>query len=69
MITKYDFLKLYNEVIDENDAVKLCGREKCKDLILMCTSMTEKPSGYFGCADTGMLNVENIVKFKKDMGD
>ncbi len=65
---KSEFLKKYNEVFNEDGSVKLCGREKCKDLIIACQVLSQTTSnGYFGNAVTGMMNVKNIQKFKKDI--
>ena len=58
------FLKLYSEVFDENDKVKLCGREKCKDLIICCMSLSK---GNFGNKDNGMMNIDNIIALKKEL--
>lgn len=49
----------YNKVFDENGDPRLCGREACKELILMCEeNMGHK--GLFGNIETGFMNVENI---------
>ena len=61
------FLTLYNEVIDEHGNVKLCGRDKCKDLIICCMSMNPDNAGSYGDVSTGIMNVANIVSFKKEL--
>ncbi len=57
--------KLYYEVFDTNDKITACGRDKCKSLILACQKLN--PQIDFGNADTGMMNVDNIVNFKKNL--
>lgn len=56
------FIEQYNRVFDENGQVKACGREECKNLINMCK--LEAPNEDFGNPLTGMMNVENIQKFR-----
>lgn len=53
----------YNKVFDENGQVKACGRNECINLINMCK--VEDPSLDFGNPFTGMMNVENIRKFRE----
>ena len=57
------FINQYNKVFDEQGNVKACGREACMDLINMCK--VQEPSTDFGNPLTGMMNVENIQKFRK----
>ncbi len=57
------FMEQYNKVFDVDGSVKPCGREECKNLINMCK--IELPSEDFGNPMTGMMNVENIQKFRK----
>ncbi len=57
------FINQYNKVFDENGNTKACGREACKDLINMCK--VEEPLTDFGDPMTGMMNIENIQKFRK----
>lgn len=58
---KEDILELYNKVFDKNGSVKLCGREKCIDLIraLSC----KYPDVNFGDTESGFMNVNIIKKY------
>jgi hypothetical protein len=56
--------KLYNNVFDVNGEIKLCGRNRCKDLIFACQEKFGKDID-FGSISTGMMNVENIKKYVK----
>lgn len=68
MVTKEDFSNIYEEVFNSDGSVKLCGREKCKDLIIACMVLSSNNNkGYFGNPDTGMMNVGNIQRFKKGL--
>lgn len=68
MVDKKTFENSYNEVFNPNGSVKLCGREKCKDLIIACMVLSKNDAkNYFGNPDTGMMNVENIQRFKKGL--
>lgn len=68
MIDKNEFKEKYDAVFNENGSVKLCGREKCKDLVIACMVLSKNGTkNYFGNPDTGMMNVENIQKFKKGL--
>lgn len=68
MIDKNEFKEKYDAVFDENGSVKLCGREKCKDLVIACMVLSKNGSkNYFGNPDTGMMNVDNIQKFRKGL--
>ena len=70
MIDKNKFKEKYDAVFNENGSVKLCGREKCKDLIIACMVLSKNGTkNYFGNPDTGMMNVENIQRFKKGLLD
>jgi hypothetical protein len=53
--------ELYNEVFDENGNVKLCGREKCKELIMACN--LKWPDIDFGDLTSGFMNIEKIKFF------
>ena len=64
---KEEFFKAYNLVFDDKNRVKLCGREKCRDLISKCLTLSEKEENYFGSAKTGMMNIDNIISLKKEM--
>lgn len=50
--------ELYNEVFDENGNVQLCGREKCKELIMACQLVW--PDIDFGDLNSGFMNVDKI---------
>lgn len=52
------FIKLYNEVIDNNGNIKVCGRDKCKELIEISDKLDKNT--YYGNIDTGMLNIEAL---------
>jgi hypothetical protein len=68
MIDKNEFKEKYDAVFNENGSVKLCGREKCKDLVIACMVLSKNGGkNYFGNPDTGMMNVENIQRFKKGL--
>ena len=68
MIDKNEFKEKYDAVFNENGSIKLCGREKCKDLVIACMVLSKKGTkNYFGNPDTGMMNVENIQRFKKGL--
>lgn len=56
-----DIKKLYVEVFDENGNVRLCGREKCKELIMVC--QLKWPDIDFGDITSGFMNVDNIKFF------
>ena len=58
---KEDILELYNEVFDKNGSVKLCGREKCIDLIRALSN--KYPEENFGDTESGFMNVNVIKKY------
>lgn len=53
-----NFFNCYNNVFDCNDDVKLCGREKCKELINACRLIN--PYGNYGDSLTGVMNIDVI---------
>lgn len=57
-------LDLYFKVFDQNDQVKVCGREACKKLIVALTedAADRGLSGRydFGSPDTGIMNLITI---------
>lgn len=59
------FFELYDRCIDENGHVKACGRDACKDLLRYFSDF-EYPEKY-GNIQTGMLNTEEIVKYRKEL--
>ena len=60
---RLDFLEAYDEVFDPDGSIKLCGRDKCKKLILMCESIAHP----FGNPDTGCMYVEAIKKLHEEI--
>lgn len=55
-----DFEREYNNVFDENDRVKLCGRDECIKLVSLAKEI--EPDKEFGNASNGMMKVHNIVE-------
>lgn len=55
-----DFLKLYEEIFDEHGYVRLCGREKCKELISLAQTIDSKSD--FGNINTGFMNINNLTR-------
>lgn len=53
---------VYSEVFDEQGNVKACGREKCLELIEICSELD--PFNYYGDCKQGFLNEENIFKLR-----
>ena len=53
-----DYIEAYREVFTEDGQVRACGRDACKRLIKLLTDMF--PGFYFGNAETGFMDVENI---------
>lgn len=53
---------VYSEVFDEQGNVKACGREKCIELIEICSELD--PFNYYGDSKQGFLNEENIFKLR-----
>lgn len=51
---------VYSEVFDEHGNVKACGREKCLELIEICSELD--PFNYYGDSKQGFLNEENVIK-------
>lgn len=64
-----NFNKLYNDVFDENNNVRPCGRDTCKTLIAFCNNanpdIIENNAEYFGSLETGHMNIENIQKYAR----
>lgn len=63
-ITSNKVLDLYFKVFDQNDQVKVCGREACKKLIVALTEdaadrgLSDRYD--FGSPDTGIMNLITI---------
>ncbi len=53
---------VYDEVFDENSNVRACGREKCLELIEICSELD--PFNYYGDRKRGFMNEENIFKLR-----
>lgn len=53
------FKKLYDEVFDELNCVKPCGRQVTCDLITICSEI--RPETNFGNASTGFMDLGNII--------
>ena len=53
---------VYSEVFDEQGNVKACGREKCIELIEICSELD--PFNYYGDSKLGFLNEKNIFKLR-----
>lgn len=60
-----NFKTLYNEVFDKNNEVKACGREKCKNLIKLASTI--KPNIDFGNENTGFMNIDNMIQLRKEL--
>lgn len=60
METQERLIQLYNDVFDTQGNIKLCGREKCIDLIM--ESKKVDGAGYYGDVTTGIMQVDNIKK-------
>ena len=62
-----NLLKVYKEVFEEDgETVKLCGREKCKELIQACMAIEPfRPTGFFGNPENGIMEKENITNLYK----
>ena len=59
-----EFLSCYNEVFNKDGNIKVCGRDKCIELIQLSEKICPE-TGKFGSKKTGYLNVEEIKKLKK----
>lgn len=55
------FKELYHEVIDEDNQMKACGREKCKELIRLAHLITGGIITY-GDSNTGRINLDKMVE-------
>ena len=61
------FHQLYNDVFDKDNNIIACGRERCKQLILLCEKLDSTID--FGNASTGFMKPENIINLKKKLGE
>lgn len=57
-----DVEELYNEVFDDYGNIKVCGRQKTKQLILACQEADCTMD--FGNPRTGFMNIDNICKLR-----
>ena len=51
--------KLYDEVFDKEGNVKKCGRDKCRELIVVCARIDRTGTRY-GDLESGMMDIEKI---------
>lgn len=56
------FPVIYSQVFDEQGDIKACGREKCLELIEICTELD--PYNYYGDSKRGFMDEENIMKLR-----
>lgn len=56
------FTAAYNEVFDDKNQVKPCGRLSCIKLISICKDID--PNTNFGDTSTGMMKIDNIISLK-----
>lgn len=61
-----EFKRKYDAVFDSNGRIKPCGRQHCKDLILLCQRISADATG-FGNAETGVMNVSAIKALASDI--
>lgn len=56
------FMELYNKVFNPDGSVKLCGRDACMDLIIICNSIDSGVN--YGNVATGVMNIKAIQSLK-----
>lgn len=54
------FIELYNEVFDESNNIRACGRNKCIKLIECAEAIDSNKN--FGSVESGMMNISNIIE-------
>lgn len=59
---KQRFLGLYDLVFDENGNIKACGREVCKELIVLANQIEKNVK--HGDETTGMMEVDTIKSLR-----
>ena len=59
---KQRFLGLYDLVFDENGNIKACGREICKELIILANQIEKNVK--HGDETTGMMEVDTIKSLR-----
>jgi len=62
---KEKFFKQYNKVFNKDGSMKLCGREECKKLMLICGRI--KPNVDFGVINAGFLNTAAIKELAQEL--
>ena len=58
--TNVKFRELYNNCFDRDGNIKACGRDQCKLLIKFMNNTYAQGRQFYGDAETGVMNVENI---------
>jgi len=59
---KQRFLGLYDLAFDENGNIKACGREVCKELIVLANQIEKNVK--HGDETTGMMDVDTIKSLR-----
>lgn len=59
------FIEVFNEVFDNDLNVQKCGREKCKELILLARELDKTKD--FGSIETGFMNIEELKNLKESI--
>lgn len=59
-----EFLKLYEKVFNENNNIKICGRQNCINLIEAAQKI--EPNIDFGNVKTGFMNTQNLKNLKEN---
>ena len=57
-VKKLQFLNLYNEIINKQGKVKLCGRDKCIELIRRARAVDSSKA--YGDLYTGFLDMHSL---------
>lgn len=61
MISVKKFNQLYDVCFDENDKIKVCGREACRDLLYFLKNKK------YGDINSGKLNIPEVVALHKKL--
>lgn len=56
------FKNLYSDIFDEKGNIKNCGRNKCKELIVLANSL--EPNISHGNKKTGFMKTESIKSLR-----
>ena len=59
--SKENLLELYGEVFYPDGTIKLCGRDKCRSLMIACSDLSGGEK--FGDIKTGIMDVDKIKGF------